>query len=74
MSRAKQAVARLGEEPDVVTGEGALAAGAPPGQASAGWKVLPIVEGLVLLIALVMIATQTRKVAKTNPADVLKVE
>ncbi|QIG95821.2 MULTISPECIES: branched-chain amino acid ABC transporter permease [unclassified Bradyrhizobium] len=54
MSGAKQAVARLGEEPDVVTGEGAPAASAPPGQASAGWKVLPIVEGLVLLIALVL--------------------
>uniref|UniRef100_A0A973VUE1 Branched-chain amino acid ABC transporter permease n=2 Tax=Bradyrhizobium septentrionale TaxID=1404411 RepID=A0A973VUE1_9BRAD len=54
MSGAKQAVARLGEEPDVVTGEGTPAASAPAGQASAGWKVLPIVEGLVLLIALVL--------------------
>ncbi|WP_420968169.1 branched-chain amino acid ABC transporter permease [Bradyrhizobium sp. B120] len=54
MGGAEQAVARIGEEPDVVTGEGAPAARAPAGQASAGWKVLPIVEGLVLLIALVL--------------------
>src|SRR5260364_20570 len=54
MGRASEAVARVGEEPDVVTGESAPAARAPAGQASAGWKVLPIVEGLVLLIALVL--------------------
>ncbi|WP_245350269.1 branched-chain amino acid ABC transporter permease [Bradyrhizobium sp. UFLA03-84] len=54
MGGASEAVARVGEEPDVVTGEGAPAARAPAGQASAGWKVLPIVEGLVLLIALVL--------------------
>ncbi|MCA6102258.1 branched-chain amino acid ABC transporter permease [Bradyrhizobium sp. WSM 4400] len=54
MVGAREAVARVGEEPDVVTGEGAPAASAPAGRASAGWKVLPIVEGLVLLIALVL--------------------
>ena len=54
MGGAEQAVARIGEGPDVVTREGAPAASAPARQASAGWKVLPIVEGLVLLIALVL--------------------
>ncbi|MCA1400125.1 branched-chain amino acid ABC transporter permease [Bradyrhizobium brasilense] len=54
MVGAREAVARVGEEPDVVTGEGAPAASAPAGRVSAGWKVLPIVEGLVLLIALVL--------------------
>ncbi|MFQ3458252.1 branched-chain amino acid ABC transporter permease [Bradyrhizobium sp. UFLA01-814] len=54
MVGAREAVARVGEEPDVVTGEGVPAAGAPAGRVSAGWKVLPIVEGLVLLIALVL--------------------
>ncbi|MEH2709223.1 branched-chain amino acid ABC transporter permease [Bradyrhizobium elkanii] len=54
MVGAREAVARVGEEPDAVTGEGAPAASAPAGRTSAGWKVLPIVEGLVLLIALVL--------------------
>ncbi|OKO82946.1 branched-chain amino acid ABC transporter permease [Bradyrhizobium sp. NAS96.2] len=54
MGGAREAVARVGEEPDVVTGGGAPAASAPAGKASAGWKVLTIVEGLVLLIALVL--------------------
>ncbi|MDI2058421.1 MULTISPECIES: branched-chain amino acid ABC transporter permease [Bradyrhizobium] len=54
MVGAREAVARVGEEPDVVTGEGVPAASAPAGRVSAGWKVLPIVEGLVLLIALVL--------------------
>jgi branched-chain amino acid transport system permease protein len=54
MGGAEQAVARIGEGPDVVTREDVPAASAPAGQASAGWKVLPIVEGLVLLIALVL--------------------
>ncbi|KRQ12164.1 ABC transporter permease [Bradyrhizobium pachyrhizi] len=54
MVGAREAVARVGEEPDVVTGEGAPAASASAGRVSAGWKVLPIVEGLVLLIALVL--------------------
>ena len=31
-------------------------------------------SGVVLLIALIMIASQTRKVARANPADVLKTE
>ncbi|WP_246788126.1 branched-chain amino acid ABC transporter permease [Bradyrhizobium sp. CCBAU 53421] len=54
MAGAREAVARIGEGPDVVTRENAPATSAPAGQASAGWKVLPIVEGLVLLIALVL--------------------
>ena len=54
MVGAREAVARVGEEPDAVTGEGAPAASAAAGRTSAGWKVLPIVEGLVLLIALVL--------------------
>ncbi|MGY4418148.1 hypothetical protein ACVWY2_000573 [Bradyrhizobium sp. JR6.1] len=54
MGGAREAVARVGEEPDVVTGRGAPAASAPAGKASAGGKVLTIVEGLVLLIALVL--------------------
>ncbi|SED47380.1 branched-chain amino acid ABC transporter permease [Bradyrhizobium erythrophlei] len=54
MGGAREAVARIGEGPDVVTGESAPAASAPAGRASAGWQVLPIVEGLVLLIALVL--------------------
>lgn len=54
MGGAREAVARIGEGPDVVTREDVPAASAPAGQASAGWKVLPIVEGLVLLIALVL--------------------
>ncbi|NEV02167.1 branched-chain amino acid ABC transporter permease [Bradyrhizobium sp. UFLA 03-164] len=54
MGGAREAVARIGEGPDVVTGEDAPAASAPAGRTSAGWKVLPIVEGLVLLIALVL--------------------
>ena len=54
MGAAEQAVARLSEGPDVVTGDGAPADSAPAGRASAGRKVLPIVEGLVLLIALVL--------------------
>ncbi|UFX45005.1 branched-chain amino acid ABC transporter permease [Bradyrhizobium sp. 41S5] len=54
MGGAEQAVARIGEGPDVVTREEVPAASAPAERASAGWKVLPIVEGLVLLIALVL--------------------
>ncbi|WP_407149238.1 branched-chain amino acid ABC transporter permease [Bradyrhizobium sp. ORS 86] len=54
MAAAKQAVARLSEGPDVVTGEGAPAAGVPAGRGAAGRQVLPIVEGLVLLIALLL--------------------
>jgi branched-chain amino acid transport system permease protein len=54
MGGAKQAVARISEGPDVVTGERAPAANAPAEKVSARWKVLPIVEGLVLLIALVL--------------------
>ncbi|MCP1833739.1 MULTISPECIES: branched-chain amino acid ABC transporter permease [Bradyrhizobium] len=54
MGAAREAVARIGEGPDVVTGKGTPAASAPAGRVSAGWKVLPIVEGLVLLIALVL--------------------
>ena len=54
MVAAKQAVAELSEGPDVVTGESAPAANLPAGRATAGRKVLPIVEGLVLLIALVL--------------------
>ncbi|WGS21213.1 MULTISPECIES: branched-chain amino acid ABC transporter permease [unclassified Bradyrhizobium] len=54
MAAAKQAVARLSEGPDVVTGESAPAAGAPAGRGAAARQVLPIVEGLVLLIALLL--------------------
>ena len=54
MVAAKQAVAAVSEGPDVVTGESAPAARVSAGRATAGRKVLPIVEGLVLLIALVL--------------------
>ncbi|WP_249164468.1 branched-chain amino acid ABC transporter permease [Bradyrhizobium jicamae] len=54
MGAAEQAVARLSEGPVVVTGEGVSVESAPAGQASAGRRVLPIVEALVLLIALVL--------------------
>ncbi|MBR0692131.1 branched-chain amino acid ABC transporter permease [Bradyrhizobium lablabi] len=54
MSAAKQAVADVGEGPDVVMDEGAVSVGLPVGQTAAGRKVLPIVEGLVLLVALVL--------------------
>ncbi|OCX32145.1 ABC transporter permease [Bradyrhizobium sp. UASWS1016] len=54
MGGAREAVARIDQGSDVVTGEHAPAASAPAGRASTGWKVLPIVEGLVLLIALVL--------------------
>jgi branched-chain amino acid transport system permease protein len=54
MGAGKQAVARVSEGPDVVTDEGAPAGGVTAARASAGWKVLPIVEVLVLLVALVL--------------------
>jgi branched-chain amino acid transport system permease protein len=59
MAGAKQAVADVSEGPDEVIDEGRPAATAPAGrtaagQAASGRKVLPIVEGLVLLAALVL--------------------
>jgi len=54
MGAAEQAVARLSEGPDVVTGEDEPAASVPARRPTAGRKVLPIVEGLVLLTALLL--------------------
>lgn len=52
MGAAKQAVARINEGSAVVTAEGVPAPAAPAGSAVAERNVLPIVEGLVLLVAL----------------------
>ena len=54
MSAVKQAVADVGEGPDVVMDECASTPGLRIGRVAAGRKVLPIVEGLVLLSALVL--------------------
>jgi branched-chain amino acid transport system permease protein len=53
MGGAREALAEVSEGPDVVTGEVAPAA-VPARRPAPGWSVLPIVEGLVLLIALVL--------------------
>ena len=54
MGTAKQAVhARAGEGPEVAMPEHGTAE-TPAGQAAAGWKVLPILEGAVLIAALVL--------------------
>src|SRR5437868_1364335 len=52
MGAAKQAVhARASEGPEVAMPERGTAE-TPAGQAAAGWKILPILEGTVLIVAL----------------------